>query len=61
MANLTTKELAAVEDQMNLEQNLVKKYKLYAQQSTDPQLKTKCEQIAAKHQNHFTRLLNQLN
>ena len=28
---------------------------------TDQQLKTKCEQIAAQHQNHYTTLLNQLN
>ena len=61
MVNLTTKELAAIEDQLGLEQNLIKKYKLYAQQSTDPQIKIKCEQIAAKHQNHFTRLMGQLN
>ena len=61
MANLTTKELAAIEDQLGVEQTLVKKYKMYAQQCTDPQLKTKCEQTAARHQEHFSRLLNQLN
>lgn len=61
MANLTEKELSAIEDQLAGEQLLVKKYQLYAQTSTDPQIKMKCEQIAAKHQNHFDRLLNQLN
>ena len=43
------------------EQNLVKKYKLYAQQCTDPQIRTKCEEIASKHQSHFSRLLSHLN
>lgn len=61
MANLTTKELSAIEDQLSVEQNLVKKYKMYAQQSTDPQLKTKCEQVAAQHQAHYSRLLSHLN
>ena len=50
MANLTSKELSAIEDQLNAEQCLIKKYKLYAQNASDPQIKTKCEQIAAKHQ-----------
>ena len=61
MANLTTKELSAIEDQLCAEQTLVKKYQLYSQSSTDPQIKSKCEQIAAKHQTHFDRLMNQLN
>lgn len=61
MANLTTKELQAIDEQLSQEQILIKKYKMYAQSSSDPQLKTKCEQIAAQHQNHYTKLLNQLN
>ena len=60
MADLTSKELTALEDQLNAEQNMIKKYKLYAGSTNDPQIKTRCEQIAAKHQNHFTRLMNQL-
>lgn len=60
MPNITTKELTAIEDQLNSEQTLVKKYKMYAQQCTDPQLKTKCEQAAARHQQHFSCLLKQL-
>lgn len=61
MSNLTAKELTAIEDQLSSEQNLVKKYKMYAQSVTDPQIKAVCEQIAAKHQNHYARLLNHLN
>jgi hypothetical protein len=39
---------------------LVKKYKSYANQCTDPQLKTKCEQVASRHQEHFNRLMTHL-
>lgn len=60
MANLTAKELSFLEDQLDAEQNLVKKYQMYASQLTDPQLKTKCEQIASKHQTHFNKLYSQL-
>ena len=56
MANLTSKELSAIEDQLSAEQCLIKKYKLYAQNASDPQIKTKCEQIAAKHQDTKTEL-----
>ena len=58
---LTAKELSAIEDQLNLEQILVKKYRLYAGTCADQQLKIKCEQIAAQHQDHYRSLLAQLN
>ncbi len=61
MATLSEKELSAIEDQLSTEQVMIKKYQMYAQSCTDPQLKTKCEQIAAKHQNHYCRLMEQLN
>ena len=60
MSGLTDRELAALEDQLALEQAIIKKAKLYARQCGDPQLRTKCEQIAARHQNHYTRLLGRL-
>lgn len=60
MANLTSKELSAIEDQLNIEQVLVKKYRTFATQVQDPQLKTKCEQVAARHQDHFNRLISHL-
>ena len=61
MANLTAKELTAIEDQLGIEQNLIKKYNMYAQTSGDGQLKTKCEQIASRHQCHYDTLLGHLN
>lgn len=60
MYNLTSKELAMIEDQLSAEQNLIKKYQLYASQCDDPQLKTKCQQIAAQHQNHYNKLMTYL-
>ena len=57
MPNLTAKELGALEDQLSAEQLLIKKYKTYAALATDPQIKTQCEQIARRHQNHFDRLM----
>ena len=42
MPNLTSKELSAIEDQLAQEQLLVKKYRMYSQSATDPQIKTKC-------------------
>ncbi len=61
MANLTSKELSAIEDQLNCEQMLIKKYKAYAQSASDPQIKNTCEEIANKHKQHFNTLMGYLN
>ena len=61
MANLTEKELSDLEDQLNSESLLVKKFRAVAENSTDPALRGKCEQIAAKHKEHFDRLMTYLN
>lgn len=60
MANLTSKELSALEDQLNQEQMLIKKFKAYAQAATDPQIKNSCEQIANQHKQHFDTLMGHL-
>ena len=60
MANLTAKELSALEDQLNCEQMLIKKFKAYAQVATDPQVKTTCEQIADQHKHHYDTLMGHL-
>ena len=60
MASLTTRELGSLTDQLAREQVLVKKYKMYGAQCCDPQLRIKCEQVAARHQNHYNTLLNQV-
>ena len=56
--NLTTKELTAIEEQLGQEQLLIQKF---AQMTQDQQLRSSCEQIAAKHQIHKDKLLNLLN
>ena len=61
MANLTEKELSGLEDQLSMEQNLIKKYQTYAAMSNDPQITRQCQQIAGKHQSHFDTLKNFLN
>lgn len=60
MANLTSKELSALEDQLNCEQMLIKKFKLYSQNATDPQIKVKCEKMAQRHKQHFDTLMGHL-
>lgn len=57
MLSITSKELNAIEDQLNYEQLIVKKYKYYANICQDAQIKTICEQIAAQHKAHFEKLL----
>lgn len=58
---ITAKELTAIEDQLNGEKLLITKLKAYAQMCDDQQLKSKCETMAGKHQNHYDRLLSYLN
>ena len=58
MANLTAKELSYLEDQLTMEQLLVKKFKSIAEQSDDPNIKNKCQQIAAKHAEHYSRMMS---
>ncbi|GHU96465.1 hypothetical protein FACS1894208_11100 [Clostridia bacterium] len=61
MANLTTKELTALEDQLGIEQTLIKKYGAMATQCTDPALQTKLASIAGRHKKHYTTLVGHLN
>jgi rubrerythrin len=61
MATLTSKELTAIGDTLSMEQNLIKKYNMYAAQATDQALKQKCWQIAQQQQKHFDTLKAHLN
>ncbi len=60
MANLTTEELKAIEDQLNQEQILIKKFRSYASMTSDPQIKTTCEQVAAQHKCHYDILMGHI-
>ena len=57
MANLTTKELPALDDQIRHEQVLVKKYQAMACLCTDAKVQGDLRNIADKHQKHCDTLL----
>jgi len=60
MPNLTQKELSAIEDSLNEEQLLVKKFRSYATAAEDPQIKTAAEQLANRHKQHYETLMGHL-
>ncbi len=57
MANLTSKELTALDDQIKSEQVLVKKYKAMACLCNDTKLQGDLNCIADKHQRHYNTLM----
>jgi rubrerythrin len=60
MTDLSARELSALEDQLRQEQLMVKTFKSMAEMTSDPQLKAKYEQIASRHQGHYSRLFEYL-
>ena len=60
MPNLTEKELSALEDQLNYEQVLIKKYKGFAGIAQDPQIRDVCTQLACQHKQHYDTLMGHL-
>ncbi len=60
MANLTTKELSGIEDQLKSEENMICKCKYYADSVHDLALKNKFNEIATQHQEHYNQLLSLL-
>lgn len=61
MTTVTDKELFAIEDQLSHEQNLISKYQTYADQCTDPQLKSKYEDFVTRHRKHYDALFAVIN
>ncbi len=61
MANLTTKELTALEDQIKYEQVLVKKYQAMACLCNDTKIQTELNNFARKHQQHCDTLMTFFN
>lgn len=57
MANLTTKELAALEDQLGFEKLLCCKYQNAAQTATEAELKNGYTQYANQHKQNYETLL----
>ncbi|MCL2299154.1 MAG: spore coat protein [Firmicutes bacterium] len=60
MPNLTQKELTALEEALGAEQLLVKKFRTYAQQAQDPQIRDSAEQMAGRHKQHYDTLMGYL-
>ena len=60
MANLTTKELTALSDQLNFEKTLYCKYQEAAQECTEEDLKPCCQQYADQHRQNYDCLLGYL-
>ncbi len=58
MANLSTKELSALEDQLNFEKLMTCKYQAAAETTEDAALKQKYQTYAQRHTQNYTNLLN---
>ena len=58
MANLSTKELSALSDQLDFERMLCCKYQDAAQTTTEPELKTSFTQYAGQHKRNYDTLLS---
>ncbi|UOO37388.1 spore coat protein [Oscillospiraceae bacterium CM] len=58
MANLTSKELSALEDQVGQEQTLVKKYQAMATMCKDTQIQQCLNDYAGRHQQHVNSLVS---
>jgi len=61
MANLSSKELTALEEQLGSEKILISKYRTFASMASDPQIRSKCQSAADKHQEHYNKLQKHLN
>ena len=57
MANLTTKELSALEDQLGFEKMLCCKYQDAARNATEEDLKNSYTQYANQHKQNYETLL----
>jgi len=60
MANLTTKGLSGIEDQLKAEQTMICKLNHFASLSQDAALRAKLGDMANKHQQHYNRLYSLL-
>lgn len=60
MANLTTKELAGLSDQLDFEKVLCCKYQAAVQECTEQELKTCFQKYADQHKQNYDCLLNYL-
>lgn len=59
--SITSKELSWIEDQLSLEQLMVKKYKIAENLTEDKVLKNTIQSAGERHQKHYNKLLSYLN
>lgn len=60
MGSLSEKELSLLNDALSEEQLLVSKYQMLAEQSQEPEVSSKFQQISQRHQKHFNELYSLL-
>ena len=60
MAQLSEKELSALNDLLADDQVLTKKFSMLAKQTNDSEIQQKFEQISQQHQGHFNALYEYL-
>lgn len=60
MTNITDTEFNFLRQQLDFELRMISKYKKYANDVTDAQLKQKLEEIASNHEQHYIKILNQI-
>lgn len=58
MANLTSKELMALDEQIGSEENLVKKYEALACLCNDTKIQQDLNNCANKHRAHYNTLIS---
>lgn len=60
MAQLSEKELSALNELLADEELLTKKFSMLASQTNDTEIREKYQQISQQHQNHFNSLYEYL-
>jgi rubrerythrin len=60
MSKISEKELSGLNEALNEEELLVKKFQMLAGHTQDKEIKDKFNEIAKKHQGHFDELYKQL-
>lgn len=60
MAQLSEKELTALNELLADEELLTKKFSMLASQTSDPEIQQKYQQISQQHQSHFNSLYEYL-
>ena len=60
MSQLSEKELSALNELLNEEELLVKKFQMLAGHASDNSVKNQMENISQRHQSHFNQLYEHL-